>query len=284
MRANAERDGGWPQGGTAFDPAREMPGTKIHPMSYVDPAAELGEGVEVGAFAVVEAGARVGDFTSVGHHAVVHGGVSLGARNQVFPHSVLGGAPQDLKYAGQPTRLVIGDDNTLREFTTFSRGTEEGGGLTRVGNHNLFMAYTHVAHDCKVGDHVVLANSATLAGHCEVGSHAVIGGLMGLHQHARIGAYAMVGALSRLSKDVPPYSMTSGCDEVKVYGLNKVGLRRSGISREDLDALRSAYRLYQESLLNFGEALERLEALPSKTTHIQALIDFLKTSERGVYR
>jgi UDP-N-acetylglucosamine acyltransferase len=284
MRANVESDGRWPQNGMAFEAAPEIPGTRINPMAFVHPSAELGEGVEIGAFAVVEAGARVGDFTSVGHHAVVHSGVSLGARNQVFPHSVLGGAPQDLKYAGQDTRLVIGDDNMLREFTTFSRGTEEGGGVTRVGDHNLFMAYTHVAHDCRVGDHVVVANCATFAGHCELGSHAVVGGLTGLHQHARIGAYAMVGALSRLSKDVPPFSTTNGCDEVKVYGLNKVGLRRSGISADDFATLKSAYRLYQDPLLNFAEALERLEALEAKTSQVRMLIDFLKTSERGVYR
>jgi UDP-N-acetylglucosamine acyltransferase len=172
----------------------------------------------------------------------------------------------------------------LREFTTFSRGTEEGGGVTRIGSHNLFMAYAHVAHDCIVGDHVVVANLATLAGHCEIGSNAVIGGITGLHQRARIGTGAMVGALSRLSKDVPPFSTTSGCDEVKVYGLNKIGLKRRGVNADDLAALNAAFRLYQDPLLNASEALERLEALHPKTRQVEELIEFLRTSSRGVYR
>jgi UDP-N-acetylglucosamine acyltransferase len=196
----------------------------------------------------------------------------------------VGGAPQDLKYIGQPTRIVIGDENMLREFTTYSRGTEEGGGVTRIGSHNLFMANTHVAHDCVVGDDVVMANCATLAGHCQVGSHAVIAGLSGMHQRSRVGTYAMVGGLSRLAKDVPPYSMTNGCDEVKVYGLNKLGLRRRNFSKEDLTALEAAYRLYQDPLLNFGQALAQLEAISPKTDPVRILVEFLKSSDRGVYR
>jgi UDP-N-acetylglucosamine acyltransferase len=258
--------------------------TTVHPSAFIDPAAELGEGVSIGAFAVVEAGARVGDGSSLGHHAVVHTGVSLGRGNRVFAHCVLGGEPQDLKFGGEVTRLEIGDENHFREFTTLHRGTAQGGGVTRVGSHNLLMAYTHVAHDCIVGDHVIVANCATFAGHCEIGSHAVIGGLTGLHQHARIGACAMVGALSRLSKDVPPYSTTNGCDEVKVYGTNKVGLRRQGLSREQKDAIEGAYRIYQDRQATASEALARLQALPSKTEHVQALIDFIVSSHRGVYR
>jgi UDP-N-acetylglucosamine acyltransferase len=215
---------------------------------------------------------------------VVHSNVSLGKGNKVFAHAVVGGTPQDLKYGGQPTALEIGDENMIREFTTINKGTVEGGGLTKIGSHNLFMAYTHVAHDCVLGDHIVLANCATLAGHAIVGSNTVVGGLTGLHQHARIGTGAMVGALSRLSKDVPPYSTTSGCDEVKVYGLNKVGLKRRGFSREAIQALESAYRIYLDSTLNFTEALKELQALPTPTAEVAILIDFLASSERGVYR
>jgi UDP-N-acetylglucosamine acyltransferase len=258
--------------------------TRIHPSAFIDPKAELGTGVDIGAFAVLEAGSKIGDGTSVGHHAVVHGGTSLGKGNRVFPHAVVGGEPQDLKFAGQPTRLEIGDENMIREFTTMSRGTEEGGGVTRIGSHNLFMAYTHVAHDCMLGDHIVVANCATLAGHCHVGSHVVIGGLGGLHQRARIGTGAMVGALSRLSKDVPPFSTTSGCDDVKVYGLNKIGLKRRGLSKEELEALENAYRIFQNSKITFSEALARLESLEPKTAHVEILVEFLKTSDRGVYR
>jgi len=258
--------------------------TRIHATAFVDPGAELAGGVEVGAFAVVEAGAKVGAFSKIGHHAVVHTGVSMGTGNRVFPHSVVGGEPQDLKYAGQATRLTIGDGNLLREFTTFSRGTEEGGGVTRIGDHNLFMANSHVAHDCVVGDHVVMVNCSMLAGHCEVGSHAVIGGLSGLHQRGRVGVHAMVGGMSRLSKDVPPYSTTSGCEEIKVYGLNKLGLKRRGMGKEDISALEAAFRLYQDPLLNFSQALAQLEAISPKTEPVRILVDFLKSSDRGVYR
>jgi UDP-N-acetylglucosamine acyltransferase len=244
----------------------------IHPSAFVDPAARLGADVSVGAFAVVEAGAVVGDGCSIGHHAVVHA------------HAVIGGTPQDLKYGGQPTALHIGDENQFREFTTVNRGTVEGGGVTRIGHRNLFMAYTHVAHDCQLGDEIVLANCATLAGHAEVGSKTVVGGLTGLHQHARIGTGAMVGALSRLSKDVPPYSTTSGCDEVRVYGINKVGLKRRGFSKDEVAALEGAYRIYLDKSLNFSEALKELEALPAPTAQVIELLEFLKASTRGVYR
>lgn len=256
----------------------------IHPSAFIDPTARLGAGVSVGAFAVVEAGAVIGEGTSLGHHVVVHSGTTLGRDNRVHDHAVVGGAPQDLKYAGQPTTLRIGDGNSIREFVTLNRGTVEGGGETRIGDRNLFMAYTHVAHDCILGDEIVMANCATLAGHAEVGSRTVIGGLTGLHQHARIGSGAMVGALSRLSKDVPPFSTTSGCDEVKVYGLNKVGLKRRGVSREDMDALEAAYRIFLDGSRNFSEALRALEAIPAPTGHVAELLAFLKSSSRGVYR
>lgn len=258
--------------------------TQIHPTAYVDPAAQLGEGVVVGAFVVVEAGASVGDRTSLGHHSVIHGGVSLGGDNTVSAHAVLGGAPQDLKYAGQPTRLEIGSHNSIREFVTLSRGTQEGGGFTRVGDRNLLMAYVHVAHDCVVGNDTVFANCATLAGHVEVGDYAVLGGLAACHQHCRVGTAAMVGGMGRISKDVPPYSTTAGTDDVKVYGINKLGLKRRGLSKADLESLENAYRIFQDSQLNFGQAIAKLEALPSKTVQVQVLVDFLKSSGRGVYR
>jgi UDP-N-acetylglucosamine acyltransferase len=256
----------------------------IHPSALVDPDARLGEGVSVGAYAVVEAGVTVGDGCVLGHHSVLHTGVGLGRRNKVHPHAVLGGDPQDLKYAGQPTLLQVGDDNSFREFTTVNRGTVEGGGVTRIGSHNLLMAYVHVAHDCQVGDHVVFANCATLAGHVEVGDHTVIGGLAACHQHCRVGTGAMVGGMARISKDVPPYSTTSGTDDVKVYGLNKLGLKRRGLSRPDLEALENAYRIYQDSQLNISQALAKLVALEPKTREMELLVAFLKGSQRGVYR
>lgn len=261
-----------------------MSAQRIHPSAIVEPGAQLAAGVQVGALAVIEAGAIVGEGTHIGHHAVIHSGVTLGKDNRIFAHAVVGGDPQDLKYAGQLTTLLVGDANQVREFVTLSRGTLEGGGITRIGHRNLFMAYTHVAHDCILGDEIVMANCATLAGHAEVGSKTVVGGLTGLHQHARIGTGAMVGALSRLSKDVPPFSTTSGCDEVKVYGLNKVGLKRRGFSREDIAALDAAYRIYLDSSFNFSDALKQLEALPNPIEPVRELITFLQGSTRGVYR
>jgi UDP-N-acetylglucosamine acyltransferase len=255
----------------------------IHPTAIIE-GAQLGAGVKIGAFAVLEPGVVIGEGSSIGHHAVVHAGTTVGKDNAIFPHAVVGGDPQDLKYAGQKTTLIIGDNNQIREYTTLQRGTAEGGGITRIGSKNLFMAYTHVAHDCVIGDEIVLANCATIAGHCHVGSKTVVGGLTGLHQHARIGAGAMVGAISRLSKDVPPFSTTSGCDEVKVYGLNKVGLKRRGASREEIAALENAYRIYLDSSLNFSEALKELEAIEAPLAQVVELIEFLKSSPRGVYR
>jgi UDP-N-acetylglucosamine acyltransferase len=256
----------------------------IHPSAFVDPAAKLGAGVSVGAFAVIEAGVVVGEGSSIGHHAVLQTGSTLGKNNTIHPHAVIGGEPQDLKYKGQPSQIILGDGNLVREFCTLNRGTEEGGGVTRIGHRNLFMAYVHVAHDCQVGNDIVIANSVALAGHCEVGDHATIGGLTGLHQRARVGTQAMVGALSRLSKDVPPYSITSGCDEVKVYSLNKLGLKRRGFSKEAIGALEAAYRIFQDVELNQGAALAALEALSEKTAEVAHLIEFVKGSDRGIYR
>jgi UDP-N-acetylglucosamine acyltransferase len=258
--------------------------TKIHPSAVVDKGAKIGADVEIGALAVIEEGVEVGDGSWIGHHATLQSGVKLGARNKVYPHAAVGGDPQDLKYRGQPTRLEIGDDNMIREFVTLNRGTVEGGGCTHIGSHNLFMTYSHVAHDCHIGSNVVLANSVAVAGHCHIEDHVVVGGLTGLHQFARIGEGCMAGAIGRFSKDLLPYTTTAGCDEVKVYGLNKIGLKRRGISKEDLTALESAMRLYLSPSLNYTEALNALEALPLKTAEIKHLIHFIKTSTRGVYR
>jgi UDP-N-acetylglucosamine acyltransferase len=257
---------------------------KIHPSACVDPSAKLGEGVEIGPFAVIEAEAELGEGCIVGAHAVVHAGVRLGRQNKIFSHAAVGGDPQDLKYKGEKTRLEIGDENSIREFVTLNRGTAEGGGVTRIGSYNLFMAYSHIAHDCQVGDHVVLANSVAIGGHCSIESYAVVGGLAGLHQFARIGTCAMAGGLGRFSKDVLPYSVTAGTDEMKVYELNKIGLRRLGLPRADIAALDHAFHLYLRSSLNHTEALAALEALEQKTPQIQHLIDFIKSSKRGVHR
>jgi UDP-N-acetylglucosamine acyltransferase len=250
----------------------------------VDPGARLGSSVVVGAFAVVEAGARVGDGTSIGHHAVVHGGVSLGSGNVLYPHCVVGGEPGDAGASGLATRLEIGDRNQIREFTTLHRGSVAGGGLTRVGSDNLFMAYSSVAQDCAVADHVILVNCSALAGGCVVGSHAVLGGLAMAEAGVRIGTFAMVGGMSKLSKDVPPYSTTSGCEDVKVYGLNKLGLRRQGVGKADMEALEAAYRVYQDPQADFAGVLARMESLSPRSAQVGVLVGFLRSSGPGVYR
>jgi UDP-N-acetylglucosamine acyltransferase len=258
--------------------------SRIHPSAVVDPAAKVAADVEIGPLAVVEAGAVIGEGSWIGAQATIHGGARLGRRNKVYPHAVVGGEPQDLKFKGEQSSIEIGDENLIREFVTLNRGTAEGGGVTRIGSHNLFMAYSHIAHDCVVGDHVVLSNGVAIAGHGHLESHCVIGGMAGLHQFARIGEYAMAGGLSRLSKDVLPYTTTSGCDEVKVYGMNKIGLKRSGISKPDFEALDHALHVYLNSQLGATDALKELDALPQKNSQIEHLIHFIRTSSRGVYR
>lgn len=260
------------------------PGTRIHPKAWVEQGAELGASVQIGAYAVVEAGARVGEGTQIGHHAVVHTGVSLGPGNRLYPHCVVGGPPQDSGRGGRGTRLEIGPENQIREFSTLLRGSEEGGGLTRIGGHNLFMAYSHVAHDCRVADHAILVNCSALAGGCELGSYAVLAGLATVSERVRIGTFAMVGGMSLVDKDVPPYSMTKGCETVKVYGINKLGLRRQGTGKADMEALEAAFRLYQDSQSAFDRALAQVEALSPKTPQVGILVEFLRSSERGVYR
>lgn len=256
----------------------------IHPSAIVDPGAKLGDGNTIGALAVIEADVVLGDHNWVGSHATIQSGVRIGHHNKIYPHAAVGGDPQDLKYAGEKTLLEIGSHNQIREFVTVNRGTAQGGGVTRILSHGLFMTNCHIAHDCQVGDHVIIANSVAIAGHCEVGSHAVVGGLAGLHQNARIGTYCMAGGLGRFSKDLLPYTTTAGTEEVKVYGLNKIGLKRSGMSKPDFAALEHAMKLYLNPALNHAEALLELEGLPEKTKEIAHLIHFIKTSTRGVYR
>jgi UDP-N-acetylglucosamine acyltransferase len=258
--------------------------TKIHPSAIVDPGAELGENVEVGALTVIEADVKIGDASKIGPHVTLQSGVRLGASNRVYAHAAVGGDPQDLKYAGEKSYLEIGKDNMIREFVTLNRGTAEGGGVTRIGDDNLFMAYSHVAHDCHFGSHIVVANSVAIAGHCVIEDYVVIGGLTGLHQFARIGEGCMAGAAGRFSTDLLPFSTTAGNDEIVVYGLNKIGLKRRGLSNEDFHSIEQAMKLYIDPALNHSDALKALEAYPKQTREVKHLIDFIKTSTRGVYR
>ncbi|MFO0100762.1 MAG: acyl-ACP--UDP-N-acetylglucosamine O-acyltransferase [Betaproteobacteria bacterium] len=229
---------------------------RIHPTAVVDPAAELDADVEVGPYAVIGPQVRVAAGSRIGAHAVLSGRTTLGRENRVFPHAALGGEPQDKKYRGEDTALVIGDGNTIREFCTFNTGTAQGGGVTRVGNDNWVMAYVHVAHDVQVGDHCVLANNATLAGHSVVGDWVILGGLTGVHQFVRIGSGAMVGGNASISYDVPPYAIAA--ERNQIHGLNVVGLRRSKMPH---GAIADLKRCYHAVYAGPGDLRERVAGL-----------------------
>ncbi|MCK6505412.1 acyl-ACP--UDP-N-acetylglucosamine O-acyltransferase [Myxococcota bacterium] len=255
----------------------------IHPTAIVDPRAELASTVEVGPFAIIGPGVVLHDEVKVGAHSVVTGPTVLGARTQVFHHAVIGEDPQDKKYRGEPTRLIVGTDNIFREFSTANRGTIQGGGETRIGDHNLFMAYTHVAHDCVVGSHCVFANCASLAGHVEVQDHAVLGGLSGIHQFTRVGRCAMIGGGGMVAQDVPPFTIAQG-DRARLFGLNIVGLRRVGYKLEVITALRNAYRELFHQGTPLRIALEQVREVYAEVPEVGELVTFIETSRRGVCR
>lgn len=255
----------------------------IHPTAIVDPRAELAPTVEVGPFAIVGPGVILHDEVKIGAHAVVTGPTVLGARTHVFPHAVIGEDPQDKKYRGEPTRLIVGTDNIFREFSTANRGTIQGGGETRIGDGNLFMAYSHVAHDCVVGSHCVFANCASLAGHVEIQDHAVLGGLSGIHQFTRVGRCAMIGGGGMVAQDVPPFTIAQG-DRARMFGLNIVGLRRVGYKLEVITALRNAYRELFHQGTPLRIALEQVREVYAEVPEVGELVTFIETSRRGVCR
>jgi UDP-N-acetylglucosamine acyltransferase len=254
----------------------------IHPTAVVADGAVLEEGVEVGPYAVIGEGVVLGARTTVGANASVQGPAIFGVENRIYPHAALGSDPQDLKYRGEPTRLVVGARNTFREFMTVHRGTPGGHGETVIGDDNYFMNFSHVAHDNRIGSRVVLANGAVLAGHVEVDDYAILSAYSGAHQFIRIGKYAFVGAYSPLRRDVLPYCRTDGAEgEVKTYGLNTVGLKRHGFSDERIEALQKAYRILVKSKLNTSQALERIaEELPGQPD-VEELVRFIKSTGRG---
>jgi len=257
---------------------------KAHPTAIIDPQAHLACSVTIGPYAVIEAGVEIGDDTEVMAHAMIQGPTRLGRRNRIFPYAAIGFPCQDLKYRGEPTRLEIGDDNVLREYITVHRGTVEGGGVTRIGHHNFLMAYVHIAHDCQLGDHIIMANGASLAGHVEIGDHATVGAFCGIHQHCRIGAYSFLGSYSIASRDILPYSKTSAPRPLEVYGANRLGLERRGLSQEDFQELEAAFRLLTRSKLNTTQALDAIESRNFKSEHVRALVEFIRGSQRGVVK
>jgi len=255
----------------------------IDPRAIVSSEAQLAPDVTVGPFSIIGPQVRIGARTVVGPHVVVNGPTTIGADNRIFQFASLGDAPQDKKYRGEPTQLVIGDRNVFRESCTINRGTTHDRGVTRIGSDNLFMAYAHVAHDCQVGDNTVFANSVAMGGHVEVGDWVILGGLVAVHQFTKIGAHAFLGGGAILSRDVPPYVMVAGNPAVP-HGVNAEGLRRRGFSDEQIRHIREAYRVLYRSELKLAEALERLAGLAQTHSEIRVFVDFIHGSTRGLVR
>jgi UDP-N-acetylglucosamine acyltransferase len=261
--------------------------SSVHPTALVDAKAELDESVSVGPYAVIGAGVCIGAGTTVGPHVVIEGPTTIGRDNTIHAHAALGLAPQDMKYRGEPTQLVVGDRNTIFQFTTFSRGTTQDDGVTRVGDDNWLMAYVHIAHDVQLGSHTVLANNATLAGHVHVGDWAIVGGLTGVHQFCKIGAHAITGFQSHVSQDVPPFMTVSG-NPLSVHGINAEGLKRRGYTRERIAGIRQLHRLLYREGLTLEKAREEIGAtlgtVDGGDVDVNDMLDFLRASSRGIVR
>ncbi|MGH7407316.1 MAG: acyl-ACP--UDP-N-acetylglucosamine O-acyltransferase [Candidatus Methylomirabilales bacterium] len=255
----------------------------IHPSAIVAPTARLGAGVTIGPYSTIGDQVTLGDGTTVGAHVVIEAGVEVGRNCRIFSHAVLGSEPQDLKFRGEKSLLIVGDGTIIREFATLNRATSGGGGKTVVGRGCLIMAYAHVAHDCHLGDGVILANAATLGGHIVIEEHAIVGGLTGVHQFCRIGAHAIIGGCSGIILDIPPFVKAQG-NLARLFGLNTVGLKRRNFPPEAIRHLKQAYRLLFLSGLNTSQALERITAELPACAEIQHLVHFIKTSERGITR
>jgi UDP-N-acetylglucosamine acyltransferase len=253
--------------------------SKISPLAFIEEGAIIGANVEIGPFCFISSRSKIGNGTTIAASACIYGNTTIGENNTIFSHAVLGSVPQDLKYAGEEVELIIGDHNTIREFTLFNPGTAGGGSKTVVGNHNLFMGYVHLGHDVIIGDHCILANAATLAGHVEMGNYAVVGGMTPIHQFVKIGDYAMIAGASALSQDVPPYCLVEG-NRAVLRGLNLNGLRRH-VERTDIDALRSAYR----DLFESGQPLQETANTLFNTTssqYVKNMATFILNTKRGI--
>ena len=256
----------------------------IHPTAIVHPSTKIPASCRVGAYCVIDAAVEMGQNCQVQAHVIIGGPTKLGCDNQIFSFAVVGGEPQDITYNGEPTRLEIGDRNMIREYVTINRGTLKGGGVTRVGNDTLIMAYTHIGHDSVIGDHAMLINGATLAGHVTVEEWAVVGALCPVHQYVRIGAHSYIGGGTTITQDVLPYSMTSAERDTHAFMLNKVGLERRGFSPERIKRLHHAFRILLASKLNTSQALEKLRAEGEFSNDVDLLVRFIETSQRGVIK
>lgn len=257
--------------------------TKIHPTALVDPRAELDRDVEVGPYSIIGPKVKIGRGTRIRSHVVIEGNTILGEGNLVFQFATVGSVPQDLKYKGEDSQLIIGHHNTIREFVSVNPGTAGGGMVTRVGDHNLLMMYCHIAHDCILGGHNIIANGATLGGHVVIEDYAIVGGLVGIHQFVKVGASAILGAGSMVSKDIAPYCNATG-DRARLRGLNLEGLRRRGFSKVQIEALKKAYRIIFQSGLRVKDALKRVRQELPGSPEAEHMAEFIEQSQRGICR
>lgn len=255
----------------------------IDSTAIIDKSAELGSGVSIGPYSVIGPDVKIDSGTVIGSHVVIKGPTSIGKDNRIFQFSSIGEDPQDKKYASEITRLEIGDRNVIREFATMHRGTEQDRGVTKIGSDNLFMAYTHVAHDCVIGDHVVMANGASLAGHVNLNSHAILGGFTLVHQFTKIGRYSFAAMGSAITQDVPPFVMVGG-KPTKPHGINTVGMERSGFSSEDIRLIRKAYKIIYKMNLRLEDAIDEMLKLDGDNAHVAELVNFLRHVTRGILR
>jgi UDP-N-acetylglucosamine acyltransferase len=255
----------------------------IHPTAIVHPGAELGSGVRVGPYSIIEDQVVIGAGTEIGPHVVIKPFTTIGEDCRIFQFSSVGDVPQDLKFKGEETQLIIGNRNIIREYVTLNRGTAGGGGVTRLGDNNVILAYAHIAHDCIIGDNVVMSNGATLAGHIEVEDHAILGGLAAVHQFVKIGTYAIVGGKSAVAKDVPPYVIAAG-NRARLYGLNLVGLKRKGFAQDTISALKRTYRLFFRSGLTIAQAQEAASRELPDIPEVNRFLAFIRKSQRGITR
>jgi UDP-N-acetylglucosamine acyltransferase len=258
-------------------------GSMIHKTAIIAPKAELDSKVEVGPYCTIGAHVKIGKNTKLGPHVVIDGWTQIGEGCRIFQFASIGAIPQDLKYKGEESWVILGNNNVIREFVTINRGTAQSGGKTIIGDNNIFMAYSHVAHDCKICNHVILANAATLAGHIDIEDYAIVGGLVGVHQFVRLGCHCIIGGGSGANQDIPPYMMANG-QRAKLYGLNMVGLKRHNFSDEAISNLKKAYRIIFRSGLTVKRALDQIQVEIKNSPEVDHLISFIKNSERGITR
>ncbi len=255
----------------------------IHATALIDPSAKIAANVTIGAYSIIGARVEIAEGTSIGSHCVIEGPTRIGRENKIYSHASLGGDPQDKKFFGEDAELIIGDKNTIREFTTFSRGTADGGGSTRIGDNNWIMAYVHIAHDCQVGSNTILANNATLAGHAIVEDWVILGGFVGIHQFCKIGAHAFIGMGSLINADVPPFVMVAD-KYAEARGINSEGLKRRGFDAERISAIKRAYRTVFMSGKPLADAKAELATSAETSADVRMMLEFINRSERGILR